>query len=170
MNTPTLETLRSLRQTRQYSGDPVDQADVDQVLEVARWTGSAKNVQPWKFVVVNDSDLIAKLAGLASGWLATAPVAIIPALSEPNETWERYDEGRLSERIMLAAHATGLATGTTFFTSDTNVAQAKNLLGIPEEYRVSHAVALGHAAGRTAGGPAGGRKPLEEIVGYNGFE
>ena len=40
--------LRSLRAVRQFRPDPVPQEVVDAVLEVARWSGSASNHQPWE--------------------------------------------------------------------------------------------------------------------------
>ena len=40
--------LRSLRAVRQFRPDPVPQEVVNAVLEVARWSGSASNHQPWE--------------------------------------------------------------------------------------------------------------------------
>ena len=40
--------LRGLRAVRQFRPDPVPQEVVDSVLEVARWSGSAGNQQPWE--------------------------------------------------------------------------------------------------------------------------
>src|SRR5215468_7740041 len=46
--------LRGLRQIRQLKPDPVPQAAMDDILEVARWTGSARNIQPWDLVLIHD--------------------------------------------------------------------------------------------------------------------
>lgn len=46
--------LTSLRTVRFFSGEPVSQEALDDILEVARWSGSARNRQPWKFLVVRD--------------------------------------------------------------------------------------------------------------------
>ena len=73
-----LEPIRRVSQIRQYSPEPVPDAVVDQLLELARWTGSAKNGQPWRFIVVRDKDRLGKLAALrpSINWLATAPLGI----------------------------------------------------------------------------------------------
>ena len=39
-----VEFLRRQRQTRAFTGEPVGEADLETILEVARWTGSAGNV------------------------------------------------------------------------------------------------------------------------------
>ena len=56
--------LRSLRSVRRFSSQPVPDTVVQDILEVARWTGSAKNTQPWELVVVSDRDLLTQLAAL----------------------------------------------------------------------------------------------------------
>jgi nitroreductase len=59
-----LEPIRRVSQIRQYSPEPVPDAVVDQLLELARWTGSAKNGQPWRFIVVRDKDRLKKIAAM----------------------------------------------------------------------------------------------------------
>src|SRR5207244_10247937 len=46
-----LEPIRRVPQIRQYASDPVPDEIIDQLLELARWTGSSKNGQPWHFLV-----------------------------------------------------------------------------------------------------------------------
>jgi nitroreductase len=73
-----LDSIRRVSQIRQYSREAVPDEVVDQLLELARWTGSAKNGQPWRFIVVRDKDRLGKLAGLrpSINWLAGAPLGI----------------------------------------------------------------------------------------------
>ncbi len=54
--------LRSLRAVRRFRPDPVPQEVVDELLEVARWTGSARNLQPWELVVIRDRETLGALA------------------------------------------------------------------------------------------------------------
>jgi nitroreductase len=48
--------LKRLRAVRQFRPDPVPQEVVDAVLEVARWSGSASNRQPWEFVLIRSRE------------------------------------------------------------------------------------------------------------------
>ncbi len=72
-----LEPIRRVPQIRQYASDPVPDEVIDQLLELARWTGSSKNGQPWHFIVVRDHERLRKIAALRPniGWAAAAPWA-----------------------------------------------------------------------------------------------
>jgi nitroreductase len=161
--------LRGLRQRRRFRREPVPDDVLRDLLEVARWTGSAKNTQPWHFVVVTDRDdldLLSK-AGDFAGFLAGVEVAIVVAM-RPGAT--PYDEGRVSERVMLLADTYGLGSGTGWF-SDAGSARIKEHLGIPAEMTVRSAIGLGYPDTSQPDRPPvnGGRLPLEEITSYGHF-
>src|SRR5690349_15002109 len=46
-NADALETLRKVRQVRQFVDGDVSEDQLNQLLEIARWTGSSRNTQPW---------------------------------------------------------------------------------------------------------------------------
>ena len=64
--------MRAVRQIRQYAAEPVPEDVVKQLLQVARWTGSSRNTQPWHFVVVTDKEQLRKISQLRApiNWLA----------------------------------------------------------------------------------------------------
>ena len=49
-----LRALRRTRQVRQFTDEPVAESDLRAILEVARWSGSSINRQPWTFVVIGE--------------------------------------------------------------------------------------------------------------------
>ena len=77
--------LRTLRAVRSFRSYPVPQEVLDDVLEVARWSGSASNKQPWEIVVIRDRDTLRSLAsvgatqgtwpGRRSGWFSSWPAS-----------------------------------------------------------------------------------------------
>ena len=160
--------LRGLRAVRHFRAEPIPEPVVADILTVARWSGSAKNSQPWEFIVIHDRDTLMALATL-DGFvkhLAGAQAAIVLVMAGENAEWETYDEGRLSERIGLAAAAHGLGSCIGWFAGDGRSA-AKQLLGIPEKRLVRTAISLGYldaAAQRARPKPAQARKPLSELV------
>src|SRR5262245_39656251 len=89
------EVMRAVRQARQYRPDPVPGDVVADLLEVARWTGSSRNTQPWHFVVVDDRELLRQLSQLRTpiNWVAEAPLGIAIVLNGANPGSETYDEG-----------------------------------------------------------------------------
>src|SRR5256885_14573155 len=170
MLAPMIERLRTVRQIRQYAAAPVPDDVIAKLLQVARWTGSSKNSQPWHFVVVRDLDALTRISRLRPNinWLAGAPLAIAIVLDGPG-TSEAYDEGRVTERLLIAAHALDLGGGTAWYGDDAQQAEAKRILGIPADRTARSLVAIGHPS--SAKDPVldvlrGGRKPLSEIVSY----
>lgn len=161
--------LRGLRQRRRYMDQRVPDEVLTDILEVARWTGSAKNTQPWDLVVVRDRTTLQDLstAGPFAGFLGGVDLAIVVAM-HPGAT--PYDEGRLSERVMLLADAHGLGSGTGWF-DDGGSARLKEKLGIPADRTVRSAIGLGYADTSVPDRPgvALGRRPLDDVVSYERF-
>jgi nitroreductase len=158
--------LRSLRAVRSFRPDPVPQEVVDDILEVARWSGSASNRQPWELVVIRDRETLEALASVEgyAHHLADAPLAIVLVMAGERPTQETYDEGRLAERVMLAALAHGVGSSIGWIVGGGRDA-ARGILGIPEGRMVRTAISLGYpdeGARRRRAGQA--RKSLSEIV------
>jgi nitroreductase len=158
--------LRSLRAVRSFRPDPVPQGVVDHILAGARWSGSASNRQPWELVVIRDKETLGVLAR-AEGYahhLADATLGIVVVMAGERPTQETYDEGRLAERIMLAALAHGVGSSVGWIVGRGRDA-AREILGVPEVRTVRTAISLGYPDEGTRGRRAGrGRKPLSEIV------
>jgi len=162
--------LRGLRSVRDFRSDPVPREIVDDLLEVARWSGSANNSQPWELVVIRKRETLRSLAAVEgyAKHLAGAPLGIVLVMAgEPERVGhETYDEGRLSERIMLAAAVHGVGSCIGWFAGDGRQA-AKTLLEIPASRLVRTVLSLGYPddeARRARPKREQPRKPLAEIV------
>lgn len=169
-----VEDVRTVRQARLYHPDPVPDDVLEQLLEVARWTGSSRNTQPWHFVVITDKEILRQISRLRPpiNWVADAPLAIAIVLDGEGEVSEAYDEGRVTERILIAARMLGLGGGTAWYGDAGQRAEAKRILGIPEERTARSVVVLGYPTTTKDHRPnanIGGRKPLSEIVSYQRF-
>jgi nitroreductase len=151
------------------------------VLEVARWCGSGKNRQAWHFVVVRDRATLAALSRLGpyTEHVADAAAAIAVVMEGVGQGYS-FDAGRVSQNIMLAAHAHGVASCNASIFSPENEQAALDLLGVPAGHSLRVVIALGYAApGDTMDTPTGpprrsaltmlGRKPLAEVAHYERF-
>jgi len=144
--------LRGLRAVRKLRPD-LPEDILRNILGVARWSGSAGNRQPWEFVVVRDREMLRRLStidGANAGHLSTAGGGIAIVIHPEVADLDAYDEGRLAERILLAAAAEGLGAAVGHFTGpgDTWAAssEAKRLLGIPEHFVLRETISLGYPA------------------------
>ena len=161
--------LNKPRSTKEFTSEGVPQDAVDAILEVARWTGSGVNKQPWEVVVVRDNDVKAKLGDWGAKPAASAAVVMLIVSTDDSVA---FDEGRFAERITLGAEAFGL--GSTVATlKNEGPEQAKALLGIPAERRAKTVVVIGHpdqaakAARVPKPGPA--RKPMSELAHWDRY-
>jgi nitroreductase len=167
-----LRLLRSLRATRQFRPAAIPERVLAEILDVARWTGSARNRQPWRLALVHTREERAALSrlGAYAMVLEHAPLVVLLALDRDlGGADAEFDGGRLAQTLMLAAHSHGLGScPVTFFPTD-NARTATTLAGLTEPWLVRTAVALGYPAsadstveGRSA--VPTGRLSVEQLV------
>lgn len=157
------------RDLRSYSDRPLPHDVLVRILEAGRRSGSARNRQPWEFVVVTETDRLGRLArcGRFAGHLATAAAVVVILVESARDL---FDAGRCAQSLMLGAWSLGVASCPATLHDG---AAARSLLGVPDGSVVAISIALGypHAKGRgrferlalrvVAGR---GRKPIERLV------
>ena len=171
--------MRSLRVVRRFAEKAVPDEVLDDMLEVARWTGTSKNTQPWHLVVVREKETLRAVAKLGqfAGHIAGANVAIALVMDSRNNA---FDCGRLAERLMLAAWSHGVGSCIGSIWPDNNERSAKELLDVPKDRWLHQVISFGYAADATATRvsatpsdarilPAIGRRPRSELVSWERF-
>jgi nitroreductase len=165
-----LRALRRTRQIRDFRNEPVSDDIVEMVLEVARWSGSAMNRQPWTFLVMRDRERLERLAELApnASHIGRAPVVIAIVMPGEKDEIDLFDEARAAERILIAANALGLGAGIGWATAARRKAVAE-YLGLTPPAFVRTFVSMGYAtpaAARPKSPRGQARKPLSDVVAY----
>lgn len=168
-----LRPLRRTRQVREFTEDPVDRAELDAIADVARWTGSSSNTQPWRFIVVTDVGVLRQIAEIGlpqtrSLRTATAAIAIVLPVAEDDrhELGMAYDDGRAAERVLIAAGMLDLGAGIAWVLPKFR-APIGELLGLPPDRYIRTIVALGHpteAARAPKASPGEARLAREESI------
>jgi len=162
-----LEFLKTRRSIRKYKQQPVSRDILEKILDIARYAPSARNSQPWVFIVVDDPFIKESLSKIHQwAWpLANAPLGIAVACNKDLSP-DSYllDCSNATMYIMLAAHAYGL--GTVWIQTMRDNDKIREILGLPSNYFVVSLLALGYPDELPAPKP---RKPLNEIVFHNKF-
>ena len=166
--------VRRVRQTRDFRPDHVPDAALRDILDVARWTGSAGNRQPWTFIVVTDAATKRAMAEAAPNTphIGIAPVVVVVATEPRSADQDHFDEGRLAERIMIAAEAHGLDSGIGRAPEAAQPVIGK-LLGVPDDRIVRTMVSLGYPteAGAAPKSPPGqARRALDTFIRREHFD
>jgi len=170
----TLRDLRRTRQVRDLNGDPLTDEQLESILEVARWTGSSQNKQVWRFVVIRDRETLRRLGTDAVsgerkpgiGHLAGAGAGIAIVMPADGGNAALYDDGRVAERVLVAATALGLA-GAIGWVRDHQQDEVRSVLGLPDDRAVRTIVSVGlptEKGARPKAAPGEARLPLEELV------
>ncbi len=164
-----LDIIKGRFSVRRYTSDPVNEPELETVLEAARWSQSAKNRQEWRLIVVRDEKTRRALAEAAKNqsFVAQAPVVIACCAEGTEYTMTNgqpsypIDLAIAMENMALTAWELGLGTcWIGAFHED----RAKEILGVPSDnVRVVGLLTLGCPDGEA---PPKNRLPLDRIVRY----
>jgi nitroreductase len=174
--------IAARRSVRRFTDQPVERALIKRCVEAARLAPSAENVQPWRFLIVDDPAVKAQLAeGAFSGlyrvtrWAEKAP-ALVVVLAELDILANRLgrkvtgidyyliDIGIAGEHFCLQAAELGVGTCWIGWFSPDGVRKALN---VPRRLRPVAMFAVGYSAHDRV--PEKKRRSLEEICWFNGI-
>ncbi len=142
-----METLESIHKRAslklRLTSRPVEQEKIDKVLEAARVAPSARNKQPWRFIIVLDRETIVEVV-TKSFTEVNQPFkdasVLIFACANPSDDIIRdgkeyylFDLGLAMENMILAATDMGLAS---HLMCGYDEPAAKAVLGVPEEVKL----------------------------------
>ena len=147
---------------RSYTGEAVPDADLHRLFEAARWAPSSYNSQPWRFLYAKrDSADFPKFLGLLNernqSWAKNAAVLMVlvsrklmrPPGSDKDVPTRSHslDAGAAWAYLALEASILGWpAHAMVGFDYD----RARTELGVPEDYQVEAAIALGRRGEKVA--------------------
>jgi nitroreductase len=164
------EAIKTNRSVREFSDQPVSRDDITRIVDAGRRSGSAKNRQPWQFVVVTERATLQALSacGPWCGHLAGAAfgvVLVVESLHEPPTLTTPFDLGRASQNMILAGWEIGvMSCMATIYEPD----KAREALGIPLHMDVPWAISFGYprpeADPRQRPPRREGRQPFDAVV------
>ena len=152
--------IRTKRDSRAYSDQPVSEDVLGRILQAGRMSGSSKNTQPWGFVVIRDAGRKKEIAGCGqfADHVPAAPFVIAVVLTPGGGT---LDAGRASQNMMLAAWAEGV-TSCAVAMHDQEC--ASKVLGLPDGHTTALVISFGYPESEQSRHRGVARKPLSEIV------
>ncbi len=145
----TWDAIRARRNVRSFSDQPIAEDALRRILEAGRRAPSARNTQPWDFILVAEPDRLVALAKVWQGAGHIAHSAATIAIVAPNATDARqagliqFDLGQASMVMAIAAADLGIGSGHAAV-ADQELARA--LLDIPETHHLAFLLALGYPA------------------------
>ncbi|MBV9352105.1 MAG: nitroreductase family protein [Mycobacterium sp.] len=164
----TWDAICARRNVRQYKSEPVSEDDLNRIAEAGWRSPSAKNRQPWDFVVVTEQSQLKELSTVwqGAGHIASAAAAIALVVPEPpserRKVTDQYDVGQATMAMMLAATDLGIGTGHS---SVGDQDKARAILSVPDGYLVAYLLGIGYPADRPLKPiRQPNRRPFSEVV------
>lgn len=160
-----MDAIYTRRSVREFTGEPVEDGLLAEIVKAGTWAPSGLNNQPWRFVVVTDEGVRRGLAGLTRYRAvlegARAAIAVFADTGVMySEVKDHQAVGACIQNMLLAAHGMGL--GAVWLGEILNRAgDVRKLLGVPEALELMAVVALGHPARR---GRRSSRRDLSEVI------
>jgi len=192
-----LDAIYTTRAIRKFQPEPVPLELVARVIEAATMAPSGRNTQPWRFIVIDRTELKDRIGelyregyyGSRPGWdqrdenedpsiylanhLQEAPVIIlacgrlIERTSDRQMTLPIYGAVYPAVQNLLLAAREYGLGGVLTVNHEFRTPELRELLGIPEDQYIYGVIPLGYPAQRHGSKT---RRPVHEVTGYNGWE
>lgn len=138
------DAIRSKRAVRTFEDSSLPEEAVRKILNAGRRAQSAKNMQPWHFIAIQDKDTLKKLSELGhyAGHLAGAALGIALITPPPSQRFSvMFDAGQAAAYMQLAAWEMGIASClATIYQPE----EARQLLGFPPDLEINVAISFGY--------------------------
>jgi nitroreductase len=161
MSNSVFEAARTVLAVREYQDREIPGDVLGRIVEAGHLSASARNLQPWHFVVVRDRQALRALGGLVKTgpYIAGSAAAIVVATERENRL-AVSDASRAIEAMILTAWADGVGSNWTGFSG---MEEVREHVGLPDTYDVLAVLPFGYPK-QAIGRGKKKRKPLGEVA------
>ena len=163
----TIEAILTRKVQRSFASKPIEDDQLAKIVDAGRHAMSARNLQPWQFIVVRDRERLKAIGALCSTgrFVADAPAAVVILKDLGNARWADVDCAQAVQNMATAGWALGLGT---CWVGNFDAAKLKELLAIPDGWAVFTVLPFGYA---NESNPPQGRplKKRAEMVHFEKF-
>ena len=152
---------------RAFARTPVEVEKLASIVSAGRHAMSARNLQPWQFIVVSNGDTLREIGALCSTgrFVADAPSAIVVLKDKSNARWADVDCAQAVQNMATAGWGLGLGT---CWVGNFDAQKIATLLGLPDEWAIFTILPFGYPDAANPSQP----RPLKsqaEMVSYERY-
>lgn len=139
-----IEIIKKRRSIREFQDRPIAKEILEKMVDAARFAPTARNVQPWEFIVITESSTLAKLGELAQNGRFLAQAKACIAVFSSDTKYYLEDGCAATENILLAAAS--LDIGSCWVAGDKKpyCSEVSKLLNVPLTFKLISLIALGY--------------------------
>lgn len=139
-----LEVLRKRRSIREYKDKTIPKDILEKIVDAARFAATARNVQPWEFVVVTNSQTLQSISELAENGRFIARALACIAIFCSDTKYYLEDGCAATQNILLAATAFGIGSCWVAGDKKPYCAEVTRLLNVPASFKLISLIPLGY--------------------------
>jgi len=152
MSNPILEAIRNRRSIVRFETAPIEEEEVEAILEAGRWAPSWLNRQPWRFILITDQNIKERLSEIVPTiynlGMKEAPICIAVCVDPKEDPFHYIEDGAIAAQNMaLAAHSLGLGSCwigvLDLKDKDSAEEKIKEILNVPKNCRVISLLPIG---------------------------
>jgi len=159
-----LQVINGRRVQRAFDPRPVALDALEKIVDAGRHAMSARNLQPWRFIVVQDRTRLKDIGALCTTgkFVADAPAAVVVLKDVANARWADVDCAQAVQNMANAAWALGLGT---CWVGNFDAAKIGAMLDVPQDWGIFTVLPFGYADAKNPPQPRT-LKPREQQVFY----
>ncbi len=156
-----IECIKTRRSVRRYTEEPISKEMIEEIIDVARMAPTWKNTQTIRYIIVQDKDIINKIASdclldfeyNAKTVSQCNNLVIVSQINgrcgyerdgsystSKGSGWEMFDAGIAAQTFCLAAHEKGIGSCIMGVFDDNKIAET---IGLPEGQTVAAIITIG---------------------------
>lgn len=185
-----LETIKDIRSVRNYLKDPIPENVLKDLVDCARMAPTARNIQPWEFIVITDQNILTKISKMIpQGEFIKDAAAGIMVFCHKNTEYFLEDGSAATQNILVSARFHGLKScwiagyqGPYYENEDIPMCEGvpcspipdlysiqndlKKEFNIPKGFELISVVSLGYSNDN----PPADKRALEDVIHWNTFQ
>lgn len=139
-----IELIKKRRSVREFSDKPISREDLAKIVDAARYAPTARNVQPWEFLIVVEKEVLKKIAAITEHGKFIANGAACILVFSQDTKYFLEDCSAATQNLMLAAAAQGIGSCWVAGDKKPYAGEFNLLLGVPGALKLVSIIALGY--------------------------
>ncbi len=157
----TLQALKKRCSVRTFNAKPIPRNLVEELIDCARLAPTARNIQPWEFVVITKKDTLQELGSLADNGSFIKDSACCIAVCCEETKYYLEDGSAATENILIAAYDLGLSSCWVAGDKKPYADKVKELLGVPSDLKLVSLIPLGYSDAKPS---LPSKKSLNDVI------
>jgi nitroreductase len=139
-----IELIKKRRSVREFLNKPISRDFLEKIVDAARFAPTARNVQPWEFVVVTEKEALKNIADISEHGKFIASAAASLLVFSQDTKYFLEDCSAATQNAMLAASALGIGSCWVAGDKKSYAGEFNLLFGVPINFKLVSIIALGY--------------------------